>query len=78
MSKNKKTRTFSISNDVWDKFVQITKKDGLNRSSLIEKYIERFVNSSETGNKIDLIIDKISNFGIESLSKEEINILESQ
>ena len=78
MSKNKKTRTFSISNDVWEKFIQITKKDGLNRSSLIEKYIERFVNSSETGNNIDLIIDKISNFGIESLNKEEINILESQ
>lgn len=44
----KKTRTFSISEEVWDKFSEIVEKNKINRSKLIESYIKKFNDENDT------------------------------
>ena len=76
--KKKTTRTFSISDDIWEKFIEVTNRNKINRSRLIEDYIEKYIESNEEVNSIDLVLDKISKFGINSLSKGEKRLLENQ
>lgn len=39
----KKTRTFSISDDIWKDFIKIIEENNINRSKLIESYIKKFI-----------------------------------
>jgi hypothetical protein len=43
--KNKISKTFSISEETYEKFMEIIEKENLNKSKLIEKWIINFIDN---------------------------------
>ena len=45
--RNTTTRTFSINDEIYKKFIKIIKDKNINKSKLIEKFIIEFVNDNK-------------------------------
>jgi len=50
--KNKVSKTFSISEETYEKFMEIIEKENLNKSKLIEKWIISFIAGYDLTNEI--------------------------
>lgn len=49
--RKKTSRTYSISDDIYKKFIDIIEKNNINKSKLIESWIKEFIEKNEKCNK---------------------------
>ncbi len=49
--KNKISKTYSISDDIYEEFMKIVEEKNMNKSKLIEKWIKEFVEKNKKENE---------------------------
>lgn len=49
--KTRTTRTFSISDELYERFMKIINDNNINKSKLVETFIEKYVNEKELDQK---------------------------
>lgn len=77
---NTKKIKCNIDKKIYKNFKKIIKEKGLKKSLLVEELIKNYVgmNTPLTELTIDGILDKIGNYGIGSLTNDEIDFINNQ